>query len=187
MAFQLQDRPEEDPYYQLSILFCLLWGERRLYTQNAITAIIIFIIIVIIIIFIIIIGIILLLVLLLLVLYYCNWKVWWLLLGLLALRPSVLSLLQTATAFFFGSGTRIITKCDRTRMSSNMFWFFLVEIFVKHLSSIRFHSLRITKMIFDFSGIVDWWWIYNDRFTVFFCVKFERAFAGFGDVDFEIR
>ena len=121
------------------------------------------------------------------VLYYCNWKVWWLLLGLLALRPSVLSLLQTATAFFFGSGTRIITKCDRTGMSSNMFWFFLVEIFVKHLSSIRFHSLRITKMIFDFSGIVDWWWIYNDRFTVFFCVKFERAFAGFGDVDFEIR
>ena len=145
MAFQLQDRPEEDPYYQLSILFCLLWGERRLYTQNAITAIIIFIIIVIIIIFIIIIGIILLLVLLLLVLYYCNWKVWWLLLGLLALRPSVLSLLQTATAFFFGSGTRIITKCDRTRMSSNMFWFFLMEIFVKHLSSIRFHSLLITN------------------------------------------
>ena len=58
MAFQLQDRPEEDPYYQLSILFRLLWGERRLYAQNAITAIIIFIIIVIIIIFIIIIGII---------------------------------------------------------------------------------------------------------------------------------
>ena len=43
-------------------------------------------------------------------------------------------------------------------------------------------------MIFDFSGIVDWWWIYNDRFTVFFVVvKFEGAFAGFGDVDFEIR
>ena len=59
--------------------------------------------------------------------HYCYWHVCWLWLGLLALRPSVLSfftecdiffyykarqeLLQSATAFFLQSTTYVITKC----------------------------------------------------------------------------
>ena len=41
------------------------------------------------------------------------------------------------------------------RISSNMFWCFVVAVFLKHLSSIHFRSLRM-KLTFDFSGIVDW-------------------------------
>ena len=60
--------------------------------------------------------------------HYCYWHVCWLWLGLLALRPSVLSfftecdiffyykarqeLLQSATAFSLQCTTRVITKCD---------------------------------------------------------------------------
>ena len=42
----------------------------------------------------------------------------------------------------------------RRRMSLNMSWCFVVVVFVEHLSSIRFLSLRM-KLIFDFMGIGD--------------------------------
>ena len=41
-------------------------------------------------------------------------------------------------------------------MSWHVFWCFVVNISVEHLSSIRVRSFRI-KLIFDFLDMADWW------------------------------
>ena len=69
------------------------------------------------------------------------------------------------------------------RMSSNTFRCFM-DVCVEHLSSIRFHSLRM-KLIFDFLGMADWWCT-NSGFLAVFFVKLEGASAVFGDGDFKI-
>ena len=44
----------------------------------------------------------------------------------------------------------------RQRMSWHVFWCFVVNISVEHLSLIRFHSFRM-KLIFDFLDMANWW------------------------------
>ena len=41
-------------------------------------------------------------------------------------------------------------------MSWNVFWYFVVNVSVEHLSLIRFRSFRM-KLIFDFLDMVNWW------------------------------
>lgn len=73
-------------------------------------------------------------------------------------------------------------------MSSNKFWSkqcFVVVVCMKHLSSIRLHSLRI-NLIFNFLGMPDWCCMKGGFLAVFF-VKLEETFAVSGDGDFEIK
>ena len=44
--------------------------------------------------------------------HYCYWHVCWLWLGLLALRPSVLSFFTECDIFFYYKARQVITECD---------------------------------------------------------------------------